>query len=302
MKSSGRIIAFCLLMFVLACNGKKKDGGPVAGNRKPVINSVTLMPANPTVRSEITAYILSSDEDGDPITYAVKWFVNNINIGEGMSLHSDDIRKGDRVHAVITPHDGKESGEPFTTSELIIANTPPRIISVQYAPESVFVTTPQVVLSATVDDPDRDSMRVIVHWVVGDDVINDTSNVFKVQKHGLKKHDVVIGVAFVDDGEARSDPFEFELHIANAPPTFRTAIDSVKSRSDSIYYPLPIYDPDGDPVTFQLLSAPQGISIDPAKGIVYGNAGELKTFEVSVRATDSEGAYIEARFTLTTPD
>ncbi|OGC42144.1 hypothetical protein A2Y85_00905 [candidate division WOR-3 bacterium RBG_13_43_14] len=301
MKDFGKIIAISLLIFIVACNGKKKDGGPVAGNHKPVINSVSLMPSNPIVQSEITAHILSSDQDADPITYTVKWFVNGRNIGEGMALHSEEIRKGDRVHAEITPHDGKEAGEPFTTSELEVVNTSPRIISVQLAPESVFVTTPQVVLSAAVDDPDRDSMRVIVHWVVGENVINDTSNVFRVQQHGLKKHDVVIGVAFVNDGEVRSEPFEFELHIANAPPTFRTVIDSVKCRSDSIYYPLPIFDPDSDPIDYELLNAPQGISIDRNNGVVYGNAGEVKTFEVSVRATDNEGAYIEARYTLTTP-
>ncbi len=302
MKRLGKIIALSLLICIIACNGKKKDGGSVAGNHKPVINSVSLMPNNPTVQSEITAHIISSDQDSDPVTYTVRWFVNQRNIGEGMALHSDEIRKGDQVHAEITPHDGKEPGEPYTTSRLVIANTPPRIVSVQLAPESVFVTTPQVVLTATVDDPDRDSMRVIVHWVVGDDVINDTSNVFRVQSHGLKKHDVVIGIAFVNDGEVRSEPFEFELHVANAPPTFRTVIDSVKCRSDSIYYTLPIYDPDGDPVTYELLAAPQGILIDRSNGVVYGNAGDTNTFEISVRATDSEGAFIEARYTLTTPN
>lgn len=301
MKDLGKIIVLSLLICILACNGKKKDVGAVPGNHKPVINSVTLMPTNPTVQSEITANILSSDEDGDPITYTVRWLVNSINIGEGMALHSDEIRKGDLIRAEITPNDGKENGEPFKTSELLVVNTPPRIVSVQLAPESVFVTTPQAVLSATVEDPDRDSMRIIVHWVVGDDVINDTSNVFMVQQHGLRKHDVVVGVAFVNDGEARSEPFEFELHIANAPPTFRTVIDSVKCRSDSIYYQLPIFDPDNDPVTYELLDAPRGISIDRNNGVVYGNAGEVKTFEVSVRATDNEGAFIEALYTLTTP-
>ncbi|MBA7685170.1 hypothetical protein ES703_93588 [subsurface metagenome] len=89
--------------------------------------------------------------------------------------------------------------------------------------------------------------------------------------------------------------------IANAPPVFKTEIDSIKCPPDSIYYRLPIIDPDGDPLNFELLDAPDGIQIDQERGIIYGSAGQVTTFEIMVRATDTDGAYSETKFTLTSP-
>jgi hypothetical protein len=138
-----------------------------------------------------------------------------------------------------------------------------------------------------------------VHWLIKDEVLADTSPVLQIAPLRLKKTDVITGAAFVDDGEYRSEAFTFEITVANAPPAFRTKIDSVKCSTDSVYYPLPIFDPDGDALTFEILDAPGGISVDDQQGIIYGAAVAIDAFEVAVRATDSEGAYLDARFTLT---
>ena len=159
--------------------------------------------------------------------------------------------------------------------------------------------TQQVVVNALFEDPDGDSIDLYVHWVAKDEVLPDTSPVLQLLSLGLKKNDVITGAAFADDGEYRSEAFTFEIPVANAPPAFRTKIDSVKSSTDSVYYQLPVYDPDGDPLHFEILDAPRGINIDTEQGIIYGSADTGEAFEVSVRATDTEGAYLDARFTLT---
>jgi hypothetical protein len=287
-----------LAFFLVQCGSKKEEGG-VTGNTPPEIKNITLLPLNPTLESEITARILGSDPEGDPITYTVKWFVNGEEIGEGMSLAYDDIKKGDRIFADVTPYDGKAYGKKMRSGEITIGGMPPRILSLSIIPEIVDVTTSQVVLKALFEDPDGDSADLFVHWLVKDAVLPDTSPVLQMSPLGLKKNDVITGAAFVDDGEYRSEAFTFEITIANAPPAFRTKIDSVQCSTDSVYYPLPIFDPDGDPLTFEILDAPSGISVDDEQGIVYGAAGAIEAFEVAVRATDSEGAYLDARFTLT---
>jgi hypothetical protein len=163
----------------------------------------------------------------------------------------------------------------------------------------VYVTTPQVALNALFEDPDGDSIELVVHWLVKETVLNETSHVLQLNQLGLKKNDVITGAAFADDGEHRSEAFTFEITVANAPPAFRTKIDSVKCSTDSVLYQLPVFDPDGDPLTFEILEAPSGILIDEEQGIIYGAAGTDETFEVAVRATDTDGAYLDARFTLT---
>jgi hypothetical protein len=226
---------------IISCNGKKDDKGPQA-NTPPVITTIILEPQNPTIRTEISARIISVDKENNPISYDIKWFVNGQQIGEGMLFSYEDIKKGDRIHAEATPHDGKDWGETVRTSDII-----------------------------------------------------------DLRRYGLKKHDVITGSAFVDDGEFRSEPFPFEVHIANAPPVLTNQVDSIKCKPESLYYKLPIMDPDNDPLTYDLLDAPAGIMIDGANGVVYGSAGAASEFTIEVRAADNDGAYLDYRFTITSP-
>ncbi len=292
------MIMLVFAALILHCGGDKKEKTVTPGNTPPAITAITLLPMKPTVQTEITARILSTDADGDDVSYEIKWFVNGRQIGEGMSFAYDEVQKGDRIFATVTPYDGKDRGDEVTSDEIIIGGSPPKILSLQIAPESLYVTTPQVVVTALAEDPDNDEVRMIVHWMIADKVLPDTSNTLKLTGRGLKKHDIVTGSAFLDDGEFRSEPFPFEFEISNAPPVFRTITDSVKTTPDSIYYPLPIFDPDNDKLTYEILEAPDGIMVNE-NGIVYGSAGDIKTFEIVVRAQDPEGAYLDAKFTLT---
>ncbi len=293
-------VALCTIMvIIISCGGKKEEG--IKGNNPPEINEISLLPLNPTIESEISVRILASDIDGDPLTYRVRWFVNSKEIGEGMSLKHEEAKKGDKIFAEVTPFDGKEWGEPVKTGEITLGGIAPRILSLKISPESLFITTPQVAVSAIVEDKDKDSINLIVHWLVKDEVIPETSNVLNLHKYNLKKNDIVTGSAFAFDGQYKSEPFTFELHIANSAPAFKTRVDSVQASPDSIYYPVPIIDPDGDKLTFELLDAPTGVKIDRNTGVIYGSAGNVNTFEVLVRATDTDGAYLDAKFTLTAP-
>lgn len=290
---------YLVLFLLVGCGGRQEQG--IKGNNPPVINEVSLLPLNPTIQSEISVRILASDKNGDPLTYRVKWFVNEKEIGEGMSLKYEEAKKGDEISAEVTPFDGKEWGKTVKTNEITIGGLAPRIISLNISPESLFTTTPQVVVSAMVEDPDNDSIKLFVHWLIKDEVIQDTSNILDLKRYNLKKEDIITGAAFAYDGEFKSDAFPFELHIANSAPLFSTRIDSVVASPESLYYQVPIIDPDGDKMTFELLDAPKGVMIDKNTGVIYGSAGDVNTFEVLVRATDTDGAYLDAKFTLTAP-
>jgi hypothetical protein len=299
MKKTVRLFGILLLAAcILHCGGDKREKTVTPGNTPPAITEITLLPMKPTVQTEITARILSVDDDGDQVTYEMKWFVNGRQIGEGMSFAYDEVQKGDRIFAKVTPYDGKDWGDEVTSDEIVIGGMSPKILSLQVAPESLYVTTPQVVITALAEDPDNDEVRIVVHWMIHDNVLPDTSNELSLTGRGLKKHDVITGSVFLDDGEFRSEPFPFELEVSNAPPVFRTITDSVRTKPDSIYYPLPIYDPDNDPLTYEILEAPDGIMVNE-DGIVYGSAGDTEAFEIVIRAQDTEGAYLDAKFTLT---
>lgn len=299
-KVSVLFVVICIFVItVINCGGKKEEGAKA--NSPPEIQGVLLTPQNPTLESEISVRILASDNDGDPLTYKVKWFVNSREIGEGMFFKYEEAKKGDKIFAEVTPYDGKEWGKSVKTEEITLGGIAPKIVSLRISPESLFVTTPRVVVSAMVEDPDKDSIRLIVHWLVKDEIVPDTSNILDLNKYNLKKNEIITGSAFAFDGQYRSEPFTFELHIANSAPVLSSQVDSAKASPESLFYQVPIIDPDGDQLSFKLLDAPRGVLIDKNSGIIYGNAGDVKSFKVNVRATDTDGAYLEATFTLVTP-
>ena len=150
-----------ILAGMIACDGKKEDTGPQT-NTPPSITNIILEPQTPTIRTEISARILSVDKENDPISYDIKWFVNGQQIGEGMLFSYEDIKKGDMIFAEATPYDGKDWGESVRTGEITVGGLPPRILSVQIAPESVFVTTPRIAATALAEDPDHDPVSIIV--------------------------------------------------------------------------------------------------------------------------------------------
>lgn len=293
------VVLCSFLVVIMSCGGKKEEG--IKENSPPEIHELSLLPLNPTIESEISVRILASDIDGDPLTYRVKWFVNDKEIGEGMSLKYEEAKKGDKIFAEVTPFDGKKWGRPVKTGVITIGGIPPRIISLKVSPESLFVTTPKVEISAMVEDPDKDSIKLIVHWLVKDEVIPDSSNILDFKKYNVTKKDVITGAAYAYDGELRSEPFTFELHIANSSPILSSQTESIKASPESLYYQVPIIDPDGDKLTFELLDGPKGVKIDKNTGVIFGNAGDVDKFSVLVRAKDTDGAYLDAKFTLTAP-
>jgi hypothetical protein len=286
-----------LVIFTIQC-GEKKEEGPKK-NTPPTVTEVSIIPLKPTIQTEIKAHILATDKDNDPITYRVKWFVNGEEIGEGMSFRYEEIKKGDKIYAQVTPYDGKDTGKSVASNEIAIGNVAPRVLSINVKPNVLDATTKQITIEGVVEDLDQDSVYLVCSWHVNDSILPDTSTTLNLQPFNLKRGDRLGVAAFADDGELRSDPFTSDFIVANAAPVLVAEEQIAQLRTDSIYYPLPIADPDGDPITFEIIEAPEGIEINREQGIVYGGVQDTTGFQILIRATDSEGGFLETKFTLT---
>lgn len=286
-----------IIAIVLACNGGGNQSG-TAGNTPPVVTEVTLSPINPTIHAEITAQILSQDKDGDPITYKIKWFVNNGEVGEGQFFKYPDIKQGDVIVAEVTPFDSKNWGNAKRSSSVTIQSSKPRVLSVKVVPAPVYANSPQLTVDAMVEDIDQDSVTIFCHYVFHDRLLADTLPVLNLAPLGLKKHDTLYTAVYATDGSSQSDPMQITIIISNAPPALNTEAEILKLRMDNINYPVPIIDPDGDAITFELVNPPAGLTIDRKTGVLNGNLTGMTSVEVMVRATDAEGAYLDSKFTL----
>ncbi|HXF69748.1 MAG TPA: putative Ig domain-containing protein [Thermoflexus sp.] len=107
----------------------------------------------------------------------------------------------------------------------------------------------------------------------------------------------------VRDPQGASTTQTFELQVVgsaqNAPPQIlsrpRTTFSAVGM---PFAYNVNATDPNGDPITYQLTQSPAWLTIDAASGFVYGIPSEPGVFSVTIRATDSKGAWTEQSFAL----
>ena len=290
-----------ILIIIIGCGEKKKESGEKV-NTPPFIKHIEVLPQHPVLGSRINLRIQAGDKEADEITYTVKWFCNGREIGTGIEFYLNEAKKGDRIYAEVTPSDGKLSGETKRTSVITIANTPPKIIGAKLTPDAILTSTGELTVIGEGFDPDGDSLIFFCYWTLNDkEKIPDSSTTLRLKDLRLKKGSLLTAELYAFDKDTVSSPYTLEIRIANSPPILKEGLDSIPYTPDSIYYPLPIIDPDGDPMTFEILESPKGLEIDNTKGIVHGSVEDTTAFEILVRATDIDGAYLDAKFTLTPP-
>jgi len=89
---------------------------------------ISLMLAPETVRTDdiLTAYVATSDYDGDPVSIGYRWEVNGVEVPITTSELDgvDWFDKGDTVTVFVTPSDSDSSGDTETASR-VVANSAP---------------------------------------------------------------------------------------------------------------------------------------------------------------------------------
>ena len=298
----GNCIVLLLVWIVVIGCGEQKKRQDETSNTPPFITHAEILPQNPTLGSRIHLRIQAGDREGDNITYAVNWILNERMIGTGFDIYPTEAEKGDHIYAEITPSDGRLTGETVRTSIVTIANSTPKIMSARITPDAILPSTGELTVIGDAIDLDGDSLRYFCSWTLDNKkMTSDSSTTLQLENLGLKKGSVITTELYAFDSTAVSQPYTLEITVVNSPPILRPGWDSIPYEPDSIYYRLPIIDPDGDEVRFEILEAPNGIRIDSTQGIVYGSVADTLAFEIVVRATDIEGAYLDAQFTVTPP-
>lgn len=278
-------------LLLVGCETKK---GGVVVNTPPEIKDVSIYPDQPTSQTRAQAIVKSKDREGDPIGYTVKWFVNGKETAEGIEYSCSDIRRDDIMYVLVTPSDGKASGKTVKSKAVTAGNIPPRIISAEFEPETLFATTRNVKINIQAEDKDGDVMRFICRWHMGSRLLSDSS--ISISGLDLKKGDRFTVDVFASDGESLSLGYVLNGTVSNSPPVLGTKMDSVMMPADSFVYSLPFSDPDGDQLSYSLSQAPLTVKIDPRTGQISGKIEQPSP--IVVRVTDAEGSYLDVRFIL----
>lgn len=306
------LMLFIILVVLTVFSGcsRPDDGNPVPAGPRATnqpsftgLGTITIVP-NPMTRMEpLMVSIEKGRAQEGALLYRYQWFVNKIAV-QGATASSFDtsaLRRGDRVHVVVTLSSVKGGDASFQTSAVTVPNASPVIQHVMLEQES---TSAGSRLLATIDafDADQDDMEFKFRWLRNDTVVLEGSERTAVLPD-LAKNDIVTVEATAYDHDGPGKPFRARpLVVGNNSPKILSA-PMMMATAELYEYTVRAEDPDGDPVSYELEGAPNGMTIDPAAGRVVWRpaAGINGTHHVKIIATDGKGARAWQEFDLSVP-
>ena len=274
--------------------------GTAGPNHPPVIRSVTLAPVPIVREGVVTAMVEAEDLDRDALTFTFKWMVNEELRPEEVSatFHPEGLSRGERVAVEVIPHDGKVSGAPVRSGPVVVGNTSPAIRTLTIQPSSAKVGDRLV---ATVDghDMDGDEVRYTYRWshnnrlvVEGEQGTLDTT--------GFSRGDAIAVSATPHDRDSHGKEQLSELlTLANSPPKFTSSGQGVLAQGQFGYVASAV-DPENDPLTFSLESAPPGMTVDEKTGRIQweASAASAGVYRVKVLVKDDHQGWASQEFNV----
>jgi hypothetical protein len=268
-----KFLWFILLILVLSCSSEKPSDVStqrpleVVGSssvselsRLPAssvsaLYSLEIVPANATRNS--TIYLVAR---GFNLPDAkIEWLVNNkLTVSPvAFRFNAVETKKEDKVLARATIQ-----GKEILSNTIQIKNSPPVISKVKLLPE-VFNPGDTLSVEASGSDIDGDEVTISYEWTKNGEPAGNNKQI----EVPLKRGDQVDIKITPFDGEAYGRPVILHREILNLPPMI---IEDKKYNFDGKVYSCQVKaaDPDGDPLSYFLKTAPSGMTIDPLTGLI----------------------------------
>jgi hypothetical protein len=183
-------------------------------NTPPVINGVSIGPADAKTNDIVSASIDASDIDGDFLTVSYSWYVSGLLISSFPSLNgATDFEKGDTVYLEVTVSDGEDESDPVISETLIIQNTPPTGPTVEVTPVDPVTGEDAIVCSMAGegDDVDGDDLTYTISWLRdGEEWDGATTTTVEtddtIEPENLKSYEVWTCLITPNDGSADGTP------------------------------------------------------------------------------------------------
>jgi len=257
------VILFLITGLNLACESKTKSSSPY-----PAILSVKITPENPRTTNDLN--VIMEGMEGSNLTFKYCWKRNGNEIfGETFkTLRHFNFSKHDTISVVVTPVQEELMGKSVESDPVIIMNTEPIVSLATIQPQPAY-TNSQLEVMVEASDDDDDYMVYSYSWIKNDQEITDeTSSV--LSSLNFRRGDSIWCKVIPSDREVEGRAFTTEpMVIANSPP-FITSQPPLEIVLEHFFtYKVVADDPDQDKLVFSLSSsAPEGMAIDPATGII----------------------------------
>jgi hypothetical protein len=209
----------------------------------------------------------------------------------GMKEKAARVEEEASVEEAAVP--GEEAEEVSTARPL--SNTPPHIVSAKILPDPPYTDTDlEVEVEAT--DAESDFLTFTYQWLkTREGETPDTGVELEDETNPTLSHELFTGadalavIITPSDGDSEGVPYRTKyVIIGNAPPRIISEPPEVVPSEGVYIYQVKAEDPDGDPLTFSLSEAPEGMSIDAETGLISWpiSPGAVGTHKVCIDADD----------------
>ncbi len=190
------------------------------------------------------------------------------------------------------------SGETAISQPGGTSNTPPKVTSLDLSPR-IPVIGDKIQASIKTFDQEGDEVNVTYEWSRNDITLSEDSDTLLLTDD-FKPGDKITLKVTPDDGKRKGNPISVVITVANSSPVIHRSQATFRIDGNSYSYQVKATDPDGDPLTYSLKSAPSGMTIDSSSGLVKWNVpADFKgKAPVTISVTDGQGGEVMQSFTL----
>ncbi|MCL2873131.1 MAG: putative Ig domain-containing protein, partial [Betaproteobacteria bacterium] len=267
-------------------------------NRSPTISSTPSMAA--TAGTTYTYQVTASDPDGDPLTYTLNDAPTSMTISAtGKVEWAIPVGTAGAFDVEIEVADNKGAyvRQSYTIGVGGVGNRPPTISSTPSMTGTAGVTyTYQV----TASDPDSDPLTYTLSAAPTGMTISAIGRIeWPIPAGTVGVFDVEIKVTDSKGAYARQS-YSIGVGITgNRPPTISSNPPLTGTAGVTYVYQISASDPDGDPRTYTLNTAPVGMTVNATGRIEWPiPVGTDGVFDVEIEVSDGRGGYVRQNYTI----
>jgi len=257
-------------------------------------DGMRLVPDPATVGTEIA--VVFDDRTIDPERCRYEWRRDGFVIenATGPRLAPGSFARGNEVKVMAIAGGDSTTAERRFSASVAVVNTAPSVTRVTVLPSSESGQA-QVVATPEATDADGDAVRFHFKWFKNGRALPDTGATISIASLG--QGDRIVAEATASDGIDDSAPVRSnELPIDNRPPRFTSQPTAPGLKDDVFRYQAVATDDEGDALRYELVSGPQGMSMDAGGNLTWTlptGSDRKGEFPVTIRVVDTKGG--EAR-------
>jgi len=219
----------------------------------------------------------------------IEWMVNgNPVIGEtSAQFKAIGTKKGDTVQAKAMV-----KGREILSNIVKVQNALPEISKVKIMPET-FKAGDTLYVDVVGSDMDGDEVAILYEWTKNGEPAGKDKQIGVPIKRGDK-----ISIKITPfDGETYGQPVSLRREIGNLPPVI-IEDKGLIFNGKRFLYQVKASDPDNDPLTYSLKTAPQGMAIEKTTGLIKWEVPQDFKGKVSVTVIVNDGHGGESTYTF----